>query len=168
MILILSYSVTWSEEQKMTMPNRSSIILSIRNRKWVKNRPWIWWSQRILSFTKVATTDIFTHLLESLIYNNLETKIKAVKVSAGAISACLEKFRSDLNLSVRSVPTDMSISRQSPIAISKDYELLVMSCCLMQLLDSVSQNQKLERLMGLEKVPERTSSCSANIVGVDL
>jgi hypothetical protein len=27
-----------------------------------------------------------------------------------------------------------------------------MSCCLMQLMDSVSQNQKIERLIGLEKV----------------
>ena len=31
-----------------------------------------------------------------------------------------------------------------------------MSCCLMQLLDSVSQNQKFERLIGLEKVFKRT------------
>jgi hypothetical protein len=47
----------------------------------------------LLVFFKVATTEVFTHLLESLIYNNLETKIKSVKVSAAAISACLEKFR---------------------------------------------------------------------------
>lgn len=103
---------------------------------------------------------MFSHLLESLIYNNLETKIKAVKVSAGAISACLEKFRSDSHPSVLSRPTGISLFRQSPRAICKDYELLVMSCCLMQLLDSVGQNQKLERLMGLEKVLERSSSCS--------
>ncbi|CAF0775275.1 unnamed protein product [Adineta ricciae] len=88
----------------------------------------------VYSKSKVATSEVFTHLLESLIYNNLETKIKSVKVSAAAISACLEKFR------------------QSPITVCKNYELLVMSCCLMQLLDSVSQNQKLERLIGLEKI----------------
>ncbi|UJR13811.1 hypothetical protein I4U23_000822 [Adineta vaga] len=88
----------------------------------------------VYSKSKVATSEVFTHLLESLIYNNLETKIKPVKVSAAAISACLEKFR------------------QSPITVCKNYELLVMSCCLMQLLDSVSQNQKIERLAGLEKI----------------
>ncbi|CAF0755863.1 unnamed protein product [Adineta ricciae] len=88
----------------------------------------------VYSKSKIATSEVFSHLLESLIYNNLETKIKSVKVSAAAISACLEKFR------------------QSPITVCKNYELLVMSCCLMQLLDSVSQNQKLERLIGLEKI----------------
>ncbi|CAF1335602.1 unnamed protein product [Rotaria sordida] len=87
----------------------------------------------IYSKSKVATTEVFTHLLESLIYNNLETKIKPVKVSAAAISACLEKFK------------------QSPKVICKNYELLVISCCLMQLMDSISQNQKMERLIGLEK-----------------
>ena len=46
-----------------------------------------------LSLIQVATAEVFTHLLESLIYTNLETKIKSVKVSAAAISACLEKFR---------------------------------------------------------------------------
>ncbi|CAF3755868.1 unnamed protein product [Adineta steineri] len=88
----------------------------------------------IYSKSKVATTEVFTHLLESLIYNNLETKLKSVKVSAAAISACLEKFR------------------QSPITVCKNYELLVMSCCLMQLMESISQNQKIERLVGLEKI----------------
>ncbi|CAF1342799.1 unnamed protein product [Rotaria sordida] len=88
----------------------------------------------IYSKSKVATTEVFTHLLESLIYNNLETKIKPVKVSAAAISACLEKFK------------------QSPKVICKNYELLVISCCLMQLMDSISQNQKMERLIGLEKI----------------
>ncbi|CAF1046644.1 unnamed protein product [Rotaria sp. Silwood1] len=88
----------------------------------------------IYSKSKVATTEVFTHLLESLIYNNLETKIKPMKVSAAAISACLEKFR------------------HSPKVMCKNYELLVLSCCLMQLMDSISQNQKMERLIGLEKI----------------
>ena len=51
-----------------------------------------------------------------------------------------------------------ALPRQSPIAICKNYELLVLSCCLMQLLDSVSTNQKIERLMGLEKVRRETLS----------
>ncbi|CAF3590592.1 unnamed protein product [Rotaria socialis] len=88
----------------------------------------------IYSKSKVATADVFTHLLESLIYNNLETKIKSVKVSTAAISACLEKFR------------------QAPKVLCKNYELLVISCCLMQIMESIDENQNFERLIGLERI----------------
>lgn len=104
--------------------------------------------------SKVATSEVFTHLLESLIYNNLETKIKPVKVSAAAISACLEKFRFVVRYCFSSFVSiiRLFLYSQSPISICKNYELLIMSCCLMQLLDSVSQNQRIERIFGLEKV----------------
>lgn len=47
---------------------------------------------------------------------------------------------------------EFPLDRQSPVSVCKNYELLIMSCCLMQLMDAVSQNQKVERLIGLEKV----------------
>ncbi len=60
-----------------------------------KSKVWEFFQIKIYFFVliKIATSEVFTHLLESLIYNNLETKIKSIKVSAAAISACLEKFK---------------------------------------------------------------------------
>jgi hypothetical protein len=75
------------------MLNQYLRILFIQNRKYKKF--FVFFQIKIYLFLliKIATTEVFTHLLESLIYNNLETKIKSVKVSAAAISACLEKFK---------------------------------------------------------------------------
>ncbi|CAF0744883.1 unnamed protein product [Didymodactylos carnosus] len=88
----------------------------------------------IYSKTKIATSEIFTRLLEALIYNNLETKVKAAKVSAAAISMCLEKFK------------------QSPSTVVKCYELLILSSCLMHVMDNNYELQKLDRLSALEKI----------------